>query len=273
MKLTAIRLAAIVLLAGSQSAGAEPLALDLADIVGGGNGLGTGGYQGIDPRNGSIVLANREVYLGGIVKNRYNRVPDLPFVDGVFVPDGGSSAQHTVPLSSAGHWVANFRDTNARSWDFIWNGGPRGSHLSGVDYESTGHSMIDLHANKGITFDLDAIEAAYPGLQVERFTAMAGMTNVNRDIRRPDVWVFVDGVEVFKELSILDATAYPVDIAIGPESRFLTLIGTDGDNGSNGDWTMFGDPHLQMVPEPCTLALLAMGAVALLAYALKRRQN
>ena len=37
------------------------------------------------------------------------------------------------------------------------------AELSGTDYDSPGHAMIELHANKGITFDLEAIRRANPG--------------------------------------------------------------------------------------------------------------
>ncbi len=35
---------------------------------------------------------------------------------------------------------------------------------------------------------------------------------------------------------------------LGPSDRFLTLVSTDGGDGPEGDWIVFGDPVLQMVP-------------------------
>ena len=38
----------------------------------------------------------------------------------------------------------------------------------------------------------------------------------------------------------------PVAIPIGENDRFLTLAATDGGNGINWDWIMFGDPRLEL---------------------------
>jgi len=43
------------------------------------------------------------------------------------------------------------------------------------EYNSTGHGMIAMHANQGITFDLDAIRRANPGWKLLRFRGMAGL--------------------------------------------------------------------------------------------------
>jgi hypothetical protein len=40
--------------------------------------------------------------------------------------------------------------------------------------------------------------------------------------------------------------AIPVDIAIGPDDRFLTLVGSGDGNGQPGSWIVFGDPVLEM---------------------------
>lgn len=42
--------------------------------------------------------------------------------------------------------------------------------------------------------------------------------------------------------------AIPVDIAIGENDRFLTLVATDGRNGFAFDWVLFGDPRLELLP-------------------------
>lgn len=58
--------------------------LDLADIVGGGDGTGTGmEQQGIATQFGLVPTSNSSTL------NPFSPVPALPFVDGVFVPDGG----------------------------------------------------------------------------------------------------------------------------------------------------------------------------------------
>ena len=61
--------------------------LDLADIVGGGNGTGNGAKgHGLDPRSAKVQTRNFGA-LGNVVTNKFNPSP-FDFVDGVFIPDG-----------------------------------------------------------------------------------------------------------------------------------------------------------------------------------------
>jgi FecR-like protein len=85
--------------------------LDLSDVVGGGNGFGTG-----DP-NQSINPDNGERRAGFYNRNRtgvpgsgdFTPITDLDFIDGVFVPDGGKGS---VVVSSRGHTFNNCPDTS-----------------------------------------------------------------------------------------------------------------------------------------------------------------
>jgi len=240
-----------------------PLLLDLADMVKGGDGTGTGTPgNAIDPRNGNVASGDP----GGLSQtndtNNYRLVSAYPFIDGVFIPDGGAGS---VTLNSNGDPFGGFPNTDSNSWDYIEgqvNQGS-GSTVGGVNYNSPGHTMVGLHANKGITFDLNAIEAANPGYVVERFTAVAGDAAGGLS----DFWVFVDDVLVASQTGITDASgAFPLDLAIGPRDRFLTLVATDGGNTYGYDQILFGDARLLLiyVPEPASLSLLGLGALALL---------
>ena len=74
--------------------------LNLADIVGGGNGLGTGTYRNaIDPRNAKVQTRNFG-NLGNVVTNKF-APSTLEFVDGVFIPDG-DNGKAEIPVSSTG---------------------------------------------------------------------------------------------------------------------------------------------------------------------------
>ena len=58
-----------------------------------------------------------------------------------------------------------------------------------------------------------------------------------------DIWVFVDGQLKLKRLQLRPKDGVvPVDVEIGPNDRFLTLVSTDGGNGNWLDWVVFGDP-------------------------------
>ena len=69
----------------------------------------------------------------------------------------------------------------------------------------SGHGLLFLHANKGMTFDLDAIRRANPGCKLLRFRAIAGNTENESELgylRTADVWVLVDGEVRFRRREI-----------------------------------------------------------------------
>ncbi len=239
--------------------------LDLVDVVAGGDGFSGRRNSGIDPTNGQVDAmtpkdAGSKAWFHG--NGKYHRVEALPLVDGVFIPDGGKDA---VRVDSAGNMFAGFPDTAGSTWKPIWAGGklptdpPSKAAFGGIDYAAPPHCLLFLHANNGITFDLEAIRRANPGCKLLRFRAAAGSSN--EAIYSPngmkvsaDLWVLVDGQVRFERREIDGYSgAFPVLIAIGDDNRFLTLATTDGgitDCGVNecyGDWTMFGDPRLDMM--------------------------
>ncbi len=129
-------------------------AIDLADVVGGGNGFGSGqAGLGIDARTGKIQSRPFGA-LGNVKPGNFAKV-SYDFVDGVFVP----AAQETQ-ISSTGLQAVDLPVHGGNAWDMIRNG-PVASQFStklgAVDYASDGHSLLGLHANAGITFDVPAI--------------------------------------------------------------------------------------------------------------------
>jgi hypothetical protein len=122
------------------------------------------------------------------------------------------------------------------------------TRLAGVDYSSAGHGVLWLHANKGITFDLDAIRRANPGGKLLRFCAVAGDSeNDSAMTHLADIWVFVDGRVRFQRREITrDSGEFFVTVPLADRDRFLTLAATDGGDGQNWDWVMFGDPRLEL---------------------------
>ena len=154
---------------------------DLADVVAGGNGFSALRNRGIDPTSGRTVDAppKTKTLMGD---GRYHRVEGLPFVDGVFIPDN-----RRVPsqIDSAGHTFDAFGNAFNETSHNVWAGGPippDGSGrviptvLGGVDYASSGHGLLFMQANKGITFDLDAIRRANPSYRLMRFRTVVGNT-------------------------------------------------------------------------------------------------
>ncbi len=226
----------------------EGRGLDLADIVGGGNGSGSGKpRQGIDPRSGAVVSKDA----GGLsdVKANLFAKSANPFVEGVFIPDGRDGGA-SIPVSSTGLSVTGLPRTSGAAWDAIRNGPVASQHspeLGGIDFTKGGHSLLGLHANAGITFDLAAIRAA-SGERTMRFTAKLGYFGAEGGYFA-DAWVYLDGEKVFevRRLARKDGLK-DIDLALPESARFLTLVSTDGGNGYGHDQIGFGDPKL--FPDP-----------------------
>jgi len=93
--------------------------LDLSDLIGGGNGFGTGDQnQSINPDNGrrqsDFCPLDYRVARGS---SDYVSIADLDFVDGVFIPDGGGGP---IVVSSNGHIFHKCPDTCFSAVDYLW---------------------------------------------------------------------------------------------------------------------------------------------------------
>jgi hypothetical protein len=222
--------------------------LDLADIVGAGDGTGTGTARGgIDPRDASLRSEN----LGRLDKVETNRfaTSENSFIDGVFIPAGGADGQ-AVPISSTGLSVAGLPKTSGEAWDLIRNGPVASQHSTltgGIDFSQDGRSLLGLHANAGITFDLAAFRKAM-GATAMQFSAQLAYFGMEGGYHA-DVWIFLDGKKE-REFLALARKDGPKKIVVDlPETaRFLTLIAGDGGNGIAHDQIGFGDPLI--LPHP-----------------------
>ena len=232
--------------------------IDLADIVGGGNGLGSGKIQqGIDPLTGQATGVLSEDRLGN---GQYAAVVENPYIDGVFVPDGDAQS---VIVSSAGNTFIECPPTNNIFYmnivnsqiedpevPVLWKKAPEGSGIYGTDI----CPGILMHANTGITFDLEAIRADYSGYDAMRFTSIAGLSPFATREGNVTVWVLVDGKVRYNQKHITEkGKGYPVEIILKNTDRFLTLVSTDGSDidspepskrATDSDWAMFIQPKL-----------------------------
>jgi len=245
-----------------------PKVLDLLDIVAGGDGTGQRRERGIDPTSGMedpVFIAKVRDGSG-----RYASVAWQRLIDGVFVPDGGPGP---VQLDSAGHRFDGFPKTSGTVHASIFaraaavklddrkldNGELKGLYWvyamgPAAEYMPDGRGLLALSPNAGITFDLENMRQLHRGARPARFRAVAGLADARR-VRHDDspgladIWVFVDGRLKLKRMQLRpEDGAVKVDVELGPSDRFLTLVSTDGGDGPEGDWIVFGDPVLQMVP-------------------------
>ena len=233
--------------------------LNLADVVGGGNGLDTGASgQGIHPLTGAVG-PNRWVVKGR--GNGFVRTPSLPLIDGVFVP--GSTGGPMV-VSSTGITFDGSPDASGYCYEGILDGAlfqhvPFEVHpgrLAGVAFNSPEHPSIGMHANAGITFDLDKIRSTMPETEISRFQALCGVSETVADYSNGTweskkilvrFWVLVDGqVRFSKELAAVTSEPQRIDVPLGPRERFLSLITTTTDGGAVLCWSMFAEPALEL---------------------------
>ncbi|QDS95321.1 Planctomycete cytochrome C [Roseimaritima multifibrata] len=229
----------------------EDQGIDLADIVGGGNGFGAGTKRaGLDPRNANATSKDAGG-LSEITPNQFAK-SSLPFVDGLFIPDGNDGAT-PIPITSTGLTISGLPGTSGQAWDAVRNGPVASQHstvLSDTDFAVSPHTLLGLHANAGITFDLQAIRHATKRVQQSeqeslRLTAKVGYFGAQGDYRA-DAYLYVDGKQVahFSQLRREDGLQ-AIDLILPASAGFLTLISTDGQNGYSHDQIGFGDARLR----------------------------
>jgi hypothetical protein len=231
--------------------------LDLADMVGGGNGRGTGGKgAGLDLRTGNVVK-DKLGYHRDIQVNRRQK-PEWPdanapkFVQWIFLPDGKSPVQLASQVT-----VSNLPPTSGHAWDAIRNGplnAQVSTKLDGVDFATAGHSILGLHANAGITFGLAEIRKA-SGFAKLRFTAQVGFgAGPVAAATYADFSVFAGKELLFQKLKLRKDESARVDVALPAAAETLTLIATDGGDGIGHDLLFLGDARLSLDTDAQALA-------------------
>ena len=218
--------------------------LDLADIVGGGNGSGNGVKgMGIDARTGKARQEGAS-FLKDIEPNKFH-ASSAKYVDGVVIPGGGEG----VIISSTGLRAPKLPATSGAAWDAIRNGPVRSqdsTEADGVDFNSPGHSLLALHANAAITFDLRALRRdwGWGGSGLFHATAGYGGRPGKKGSKYADVRVLVDGKAVFMAIGLGPQNGATIEVPVAETANFLTLMATDGGDGIGFDQVFFGDPHL-----------------------------
>ena len=225
----------------------------LADIVGGGDGHGSGTpNQGIDLRDGK---ANSEKlgYLRDVPVNHLVAVATTstirrprPVVKQVFIPDGKAAV-----LIDENRSLRGIPPTSGDAWDLIRNGpinAQASTKLNDIDYASPGHSILGLHANSGITFDLSALQndATATGFV---FTGIVGFGSGSGGAGSyADFSVFVDQSLTFQKLRMRknESERFVIPLTAGTET--LTLVATDGGDGIAHDLLFLGDATIRPIP-------------------------
>ncbi|MCK4998391.1 MAG: NPCBM/NEW2 domain-containing protein [Anaerohalosphaera sp.] len=220
------------------------IGLDLADIVGGGNGCG-GGVLG----NGiPTSLDGNEI--DSSMKPEYTTTNDNVFVDGVFVPNQNQNGN--IQISSHGDVFMNCPLTSGYFFTPISYGLPKNAGeneklmtLDGNDYVTKTLPGISIHSNQGITFDLHAIRNTMTDVRILKFESICGVADrIDLAKSKTEIFVLVDGKEKFHERFSLQGGSTKVSVKLSSGDRFLTLMTTDGGDGHSWDWALFAEPVL-----------------------------
>jgi hypothetical protein len=233
--------------------------VDLADVLGGGNGFGTGRLNVcIDFQNGKLT-SKVPRFIQSVTP--YIKVQGMEFIDGIFIPDGKTGP---IQVSSKGHQYPDCPATSGGSYNGPFNGSMLPFkikneyrnlpvNLGGQQYGTAEHPAIVLHANMGITFDLESIRKSLPyGVRIAGFSSFygvaEGLDEDKAEHNYSDFYVLVDGQERLKTLDMEYRTGLKAaDLILTDNDRFLTLMTTEGkDKAVRLDLCLFAGPKLNL---------------------------
>ena len=246
--------------------------IDLADIVGGGNGFGGGVLNtGIDVTTGKTVsqLVDQQLFTG---TPGYQIVDSSPYIDGVFFP---GLVDGKTRIASDESIAVQFPKTPGTYWGYIFNGAfHKGNdvpehtlQMNGVVFGKPDSPAITIHSNQGITFDLSRIRTNIPDGKISQFRSLIGISEtVQTQLARLNstekttpaemesmlkatyskaaFWVFLDGKKVYEGIVSNSDKPIQLEIPITATDRFLTLAVTESDDSCAYDWALFGRPKL-----------------------------
>ncbi len=156
-----------------------------------------------------------------------------------------SGYHHKFPPAAGGGWwteVAHAAAANLSDID------PSPLVLGEKIFGQGSHPALLMHANVGITFDLDAIRKTLSGTRIKNFTSLCGISHRAREVGDPvsEFYVLVDGqLEYRQEITMRTLPIPRVQVRLNSDNRFLTLVCLAGKE-NNGDWSFFGEPALEL---------------------------
>ncbi len=248
--------------------------IDLADIIGGGNGYGNGKIQNaIDPLTGK--MRTWELTSENTGNHNYNLVNQSKYIDGVFVPDGSDGPVKVTSMDNTWDCPATSNafkypvvnslqiPNDLSQFEFYTGDAPkediilekalktsavRSMSIKSPDYRyNVDDKNIFMHSNLGITFNLWEIRKTLPdGNRVKRFKSVFGLSEIALDTKSLDVWVLIDGNPVCVKKDLDSSMSIDIDIELADDSDFLTLAVTEGSDQFKhyNDWGVFINPRL-----------------------------
>ena len=234
--------------------------IDLANLASGGDGISRPGSDAtINPQTG---LQSKQIKKDRAVSNDYVAIKWNPYVDGVFVPNG--KTPQTV--TSEGHAFLSCPPTNGTFYyNIVVYQQPSteiaSMVLDGIRYGYSNHPGMFMHANVGITYDLNSIRQFGPEGDLV-FRSKIGVSEVDTPREfNADFWVLVDGQVRYEKRNVNTiGLCDEIRIILKPQDRFLTLVTTDGGDtekfsaskkdgilkSTESDWCVFAEPFLSV---------------------------
>jgi len=217
--------------------------LDLADIVGGGNGFGTGTTdQGINVATGEKTQSIGKATWDQ--QGAFIMLMDQRYIDGVFSPN---SRLGEVTISATGLVFPECPQADGCYVGGVFNQIRQDSAASNApDY-----SVLSHQCNTGITFDLDRLRTDNPGVAIQGLATRCRISRkTQRSDRTMDFWVLVDGkVRAHQHVRSNNRTETPISVVFDANARFLTLVTTCPGN-TKDCWGIFAEPLLELAPTP-----------------------
>jgi hypothetical protein len=218
------------------------VSLSIADLVSGGDGTTqrTGGM--VEASTGATgTLKPTGLHSGD---RNYHRISSIAVLDGSFVPDQGE-----FQVDSAGHQF-KFTRPGGATVDRIIAGGvipalePTSAVLGNIDYSSPGHTLLFMHPDCGLTFNLDAIRRLHPATRLTNLQAVIGKSIVDeaRLIIQPELRILIDGVPRFDRVFKSHEDIDHLDLPLNDGDHFLTLLVTKTNDEIHYQDIVFGDP-------------------------------
>lgn len=249
--------------------------VSMLDLLGGNDAIHHQIAGSIDPKTG---YWGRPPWLDPRLKRsqrgdtQFTQADWNPMVDGVFIPRANA---REMQIDSDGHMVY-LPPNSGSSWGPIWArrrfGSSDGQALlssseqaywgAGVlaqvieQLQQSRAGLMGLHANVGITFDLNAVRQSR-ARQINYFKAVvanldsSSNDDLGSDSSMADLRIFVNGKLRYSRLQFGrgDGEA-AINIAISDEDRFLTIVTTDAGSNPLFDHVVLIDPTLEYAPPP-----------------------
>jgi mono/diheme cytochrome c family protein len=197
--------------------------------------------SGIDLANGAVTKSKLGFHRD-VQTNRLQKVAAVPGVLWVFIPDGKGIVKVAENTE-----VKGLPATSGHFWDVLANrplNAQRSTKLGGTDYAAKPHTLLAMHANSGITFDLAHLRKM-SGLGSMRLCGVLGFgADAPAAATRADFTVYVDGEMRFQKLKLRKDEHLALDVEVPANARTLTLVATDGGDGISSDLLFIGDPKL-----------------------------